>query len=100
MSQSTESEVFYILDKQRDVSLDYKFLIDSSASRWFVLVVDAATDQQAFVHLLLTKGEMSSGKIQYALWHFKSDASKRIGASLVEYNPPDKDFNPARVTDR
>ena len=99
MSESTTSEVFYIMDKQRDVCHTYTFLMDSAATRWFSLQVDATADQHAFVHLWLSKGENSHGKITYTLWHFHSQPSRRIGGGIVEYNPPDKDFNHTRVSD-
>lgn len=102
MSQlnTSTSEIFYIMAKQRDIALTYTHLMDSSASRWFLLTVDAAPDEHTFVHLSLSKGETSSGKIEYTLWHSMGQYSRRVGVGLVEYNPSDKDFNHGRVSDR
>jgi hypothetical protein len=100
MSQLEASEVFYLMAQERDITATYTVSMDSAESRWFAFTVDAARHQHTFVHLSLLKEDKPSGKIPYTVWHFKgAHSDRRIGLSLVEYKPSDKDFDGVTVSD-
>ena len=101
MSQPDTSEAFYVMAKQSDVAVTYTLLMDSESSRWFALNVYATKDQHMFVHLSLSKGELSFRNIRYTLWHLKSEQghrARRVGVDMVEYKPSDTDFDRCRVS--
>jgi hypothetical protein len=72
----------------------------SAKCHWLVVNIDRRSDQHAFTRLLLLKEEESFGKVQYVVWHFKSHDSNRAGVGVMEYEQPDKLWDPTLVSDR
>lgn len=100
MSEVNRSEVFYMMAHNQDIIATHTLSMDSAESRYFSFTIDAARRQHAFVHLAVMKGGPPSGKISYTLWYFKGPHNnRRIGVSLMEYQPSETAFDDAIVSD-
>ncbi len=98
--QVNRSDIFYLMDHDRDIIATHTLYMNSGESRYFSFTIDAHYCQHAFVHLAMMKGGPPSGKVSYTLWYFKGPHNRvRIGVNLNEYQPPKTGFDDAIVSD-
>jgi hypothetical protein len=94
--QHKASQTFYKMMHDREITVTHEMSM-SASSHWVAVNIDRGRDQHTFTRLSLLKGEDSFGKVQYVVWHFKSNDSNRAGVGVMEYEQPDEIWDSALV---